>query len=623
MDKEKIKSVAASASRLVATSAQLAKKQAELATLRNVTLPKLYYSVGRKLAGMEKLPPDLAGHCEVIKELEAGIANTPELPKSEPAVGFAAKAKQIAQHAAKKAAKATGDAAATVQIQAAYVALGKAAVERYGLKAVPKQLQSDLSAAERQIEALTEEIAALKNASAVGSLTPRRVVLAAGSLAGLFALVFVIRSVGGLFFSSARPEIAREVSAQAGEQATPKRAASTERTVTPPRAVEINLDFLVRTALVKALGEESQVFTSDTFKEIRLGDRHVDEPGKSNAPFDAPHWLSVSPHHVIETKGRLESTRVFVEKESNRVVMISVVYDPMSLEKLLPDVLETFGKTPQEILTHNWEQNRHAARSTTLRYTFPRTVVRIKAIDYSGPIPVSRTQIWVFDRAFIEKSLLAYGKSVIRACDWLRRMRDVAEEGRVEPRDAVPIKGCEIRDWDADDGQVLLYVDTSREGAVRSVRKAAKEERDFLIGLSRGGVLQPFDVALFATSSRGQQLVICPDASASMRVPELKSYHEHLEGSILHSPITDIVATFTSSIVQELFPPEGENISIISQTNDTYRAPDEAEAIDRRKLQILSRASGDRDEWVDQNGWQVRVSERGAISLTRRKGGGL
>lgn len=628
MDKEKLKGFAGSASRLVATSAQLAKKQAELAALKNVSLPKLHYSIGKRIARLEVVPPELVPFRDRIVTLESQLASPAptELTSSqEEPKGFAQKAKQLAQQVGQKAAKATSDATASVQIQAAYVGLGKEAVARYGHKAVPKELRSDLLAVEEQAKTLAEEIAGLQSASAVGALTPRRLVLAAGSLAALVFLVFAVRGASGLLFRNSHDSSVPELSERNGSQSASKQAVAPDLKTTPPSAADINLNFLVRTAIVRAFGEESQKFTGDSFKGIRLGDGHDDEPGKSNAPFEAPHWLSVPPHQTIEKNGRPESTRVFVEKDRNRVVMVSAIYEGTALDNLLPDLLETFGKTPQEIIRREWEQNRGAASSATLRYTFPRTIVRVSGFNYSRPFPTSKSLVWVFDRKFIEKALLAYGDSVVGACKWLQRMRDIAERsGHVGPREAVPIKGCEIRNWESEDGEILLYVDTSRESAIRSVREAARKNNDFPRGLGQGGSLQPFDVAFFASSGRGQQLVICPDASASMRPPELKSYHPHLEGSILRTPvIEDIVLTFTSSIVQELLPPEGDEITIISRTSDTLWEPDETEPVDRRRLHITSRADGDRNEWTDQRGWKVRVSSRGGISLSRRKGAGL
>lgn len=201
MAESRFKDNAAAVTKLVGTAAKLAQKRAALATLNNVTLPKLYHAIGKKIVGLVKLPPDLLPHRDKIRALEAAIAATAEEPPTAPAEGFAAKAKQLARQAAQRAAKASADAAATMQIQAAYVALGKDAVDRYGDKAVPKQLAPDLASARARAQELGAEIAALEAASSVGFLTPRRAAIAGLCLAALL-VAFTARSLGRWVFGS-------------------------------------------------------------------------------------------------------------------------------------------------------------------------------------------------------------------------------------------------------------------------------------------------------------------------------------------------------------------------------------------------------------------------------------
>lgn len=122
-------------------AAAKAKLQAELMTLNTVTLPKLHHAVGKHLMSMEKLPPDLEQRRQGIRQLEARNAESvkPVEPPAESSQhgGFAAKAAQMAKGAARSAVKAGGDAARSAQIQGEYIAMGKAAVEKYGEKVVP------------------------------------------------------------------------------------------------------------------------------------------------------------------------------------------------------------------------------------------------------------------------------------------------------------------------------------------------------------------------------------------------------------------------------------------------------------------------------------------------------
>jgi hypothetical protein len=188
---------ATAAKKLFGAAAKLAQKQAALATLNNVTFPKLYYAIGRKIAGLDNLPPDLVPNREKIRQLEAAIAKKPEELSATPSEGFAAKAKHLAQQAAQKAAKATADAAATMRIQAEYVALGKAAVEKYGEKAIPKELAADLANAQASREVLAHEVDELRQSSRVGLFTPARVLAVAGALVAVGLGFVVLRSRSG------------------------------------------------------------------------------------------------------------------------------------------------------------------------------------------------------------------------------------------------------------------------------------------------------------------------------------------------------------------------------------------------------------------------------------------
>lgn len=197
MSESRLKENATAVKKLFGTAAQLAQKQAALATLNNVTLPKIYHAIGKKIVGLATLPPDLASHREKVRALEARIAARPEEPAIATAEGFAAKAKQLARQAAQRASKASADAAATMQIHAAYVSLGKAAVEKYGDKSVPKEILPELQTAKASISQLQEDISALSASSHHGVLTPSRLLLVGGIGAAVVLCVILLRSFQG------------------------------------------------------------------------------------------------------------------------------------------------------------------------------------------------------------------------------------------------------------------------------------------------------------------------------------------------------------------------------------------------------------------------------------------
>lgn len=188
---------------MLGTAAAIAKKQAELASVNNVALPRLHQQIGRRIVGLAKLPPVLTSHVERIRQLEASIAAAPPDVVTASETGFAAKAKQLAQ----KAAKATSDAAASMQLNAAYAALGREAVVKFGEKAVPKELAAELASLTAKQQELSAAIASLEATHSGGFLTPKRIVLA-GTVCGiLLGGLVLVRGVGAIF-GSGQPRVA-------------------------------------------------------------------------------------------------------------------------------------------------------------------------------------------------------------------------------------------------------------------------------------------------------------------------------------------------------------------------------------------------------------------------------
>lgn len=621
--------------RLFLSASQLAMKQAELTIFNYATLPKLNCEIGKRVAQRAEHPPELVPFCDRIQYLEAVSASqrfdAPAAPENT-ANSLASKAKLLCRKTAHMAWMAASQSASYFQIQAAYMACGKEAVRLFGDRAIPTELQREWSAAEERLKALTVKINELQDANAVMAVTPRRLVSVSQTLAAVLLALFLLRSVGTVIFGGSVAGGAQQASTEGVSDRTrpkiptavPKPVDKISNKASTSLSDASQHDFAISNALAKAIRQESDHFTSDVFRGLKIGDRYADDPGKSNAAFESPFLLSVPPHRATEgPDGKPEETRAIVEKESGRIVGVSCLYEGSALADLIPDLIQQFGKTRQEVDVSRWQQSGGPAQAETVKYTFPHAIVRVTGYAFSRPYPIRKTRITVVDRPFVEKWLAAHGQSVVQACLWLQRTRYISATGRIDQRNAVPLKGCEIRVFRSSDGESLLYVDSKREAGVKQAMERIRKQAGAEHGLGLGGALQPFDVAYVNSSERAKQLIVCPDASGAMRGPELKSFMEHLDGSIMtFPPLRDIVMTFTSSVVQEMLPPDGD-ISVVTQTSDWLREPDYDVAMDRRVLQITSRADGDRHEWTDREGWQVRVTERGAVSLMWKQGRGL
>lgn len=181
---------------LLLASSEYAKKKASLATLSTTTLPPLYHRIGKRVAKLEKVPSDLADAVAKIRRLEeslaaGGIAATEagaEQTDAKPS-GFAGKMVGNVKSAAKQSST-------RVQLNSAYMSLGRQAVERYGEKAAPKELREELSVALQKSKALQEEVDALGKSASLGFWTPGRV--AFGGIAVAVLLLFgVVRTLSG------------------------------------------------------------------------------------------------------------------------------------------------------------------------------------------------------------------------------------------------------------------------------------------------------------------------------------------------------------------------------------------------------------------------------------------
>lgn len=140
----------------------LGHKRAELAGLDAADLPRVYAAIGRRVAALPKVPLSLASFLDCVRN----TGNTPP-------VGADANSLEARQHAA-------------------YADLGRAAVDQFGPKAIPKDIAPELTRLKERRQVLAAEIATLETQPAPGSQWSRRLVLTAvacACLAGAFGAV--------------------------------------------------------------------------------------------------------------------------------------------------------------------------------------------------------------------------------------------------------------------------------------------------------------------------------------------------------------------------------------------------------------------------------------------------
>lgn len=541
--------------KLFGTAAQLAQKQAALATLNNVTVPKLYHAIGKKIVSLEKLPPDLVPHREKIRALEAGINTKPDELPAAPAEGFAAKAKHLAQQAAQKASKATADAAATMQIQAAYVGLGKEAVEKYGEKAIPKEFAAELAAAFQSRETLGQEIAALKVSGGVGFFTPQRALLA-GLAAMALAVAYVAMPRGRGVSDPRRSQEAPLRSTVARNDRSPKSMPPQPEPESVKRATP-GPSGSPEAALQALLGDTSQHYLDFGFKGVTLGESF--DQVSSRKALDRTRrgqpYLYVTP----DGEG-------FVFSRDGALVCYTRAYQG-GTEDYLAALKEMFGTTDKPILEREDVRSRSAAARTYIRHTFPRTLVLIefsKGIQLTGGMARQGegTHVYVLDRKWAEGVLAQSAQSQARCIEWLKRASSGVRTGHIDAAALGGLQGLRIKEWTG--GRTgLALIDVAREKKWKA--KGRDDEQAEQVGTCAraalaGSGLPPeasFDMGRYESTKPPVFLRAEADADSGDEGEFYALDHTPFLG-LLHNELTCLQ-------MQQMFPPKTDEIRFVQK----------------------------------------------------------
>jgi hypothetical protein len=542
----RLKENATAVKKLFGTTAKLAQKQAALATLNNVTLPKIYHAIGKKIVGLEKLPPALVHHREKIRALEAGIAAKPEEPATAPAEGFAAKAKHFAQQAAQKASKASADAAATMQIHAAYVSLGKAAVEKYGEKAVPKELAAGLTEALQSRTSMQQEIDVLKGASKIGFLTPTRALFGTLSLAAvLVAYVFLFRGDG-------RTEHIQKEFAK-----TPSRAAKQSGNA----IADARGSGSPQLAVKALLGETSQHYVETGFKGTALGESF--DQVNSRTPLS--HTSPGEPFRYITS-----NRESFCFSEDNRLVCFSRSYEGGE-EDYLAKLKELFGTTDKPIIEREEVQYRSKGSRTYVRYTFPQTLV---LLEFAGAINLTEglartseaTHVVFLDRMWAEDLLTRLAEAQQPCIEWVKRASLQVGAGEIEASALNGLNGTRIHVWDGSRPGVSI-VDLANEAKLKSQRGGDdSENHEDLSGqpigtCGRAALARSLPAEVFFNIERyeGAQVPVFLRAATGESGEADKKFY-----AVRHTPLLRLLASELRCLqMQQMFPPKTDEIRFI------------------------------------------------------------
>ena len=217
---------------LLLASTAYARKKASLTKLYATTFPGLHYRMGKQIASLAETPSGLEDGVAKIRRLEeslavggaASVEVGDEKGDAKPS-SFANKVVGVVGNV-KAAAK---QFSRRVQLNAACVWLGRQAVEKFGEKAPPQELQEELFAALHKAEALRAEVDALSKSARIGICTPGR--LAFGGAAVALLLLFIAgRTFSGASSADRSASAVEPEATSSRTDDTPRQASSNSRT---------------------------------------------------------------------------------------------------------------------------------------------------------------------------------------------------------------------------------------------------------------------------------------------------------------------------------------------------------------------------------------------------------
>lgn len=364
---------------------------------------------------------------------------------------------------------------------------------------------------------------------------------------------------------------------------------------------------IISNAIAKALGPVSTGFRGSEFHGIRLRSdysSHAPSGDRVLALADMPFLLAVSQKQQREEDGPMSRMGALVDVESQKIVGLVVAYFA-GAEHTQPIVLDAFGKTPQQINEWTRDHGSHMQRITTLRYTFPSTIVRVVFSQNAGKFQNGATYIWVLDRKHVEASVRAYASALVKCCVWMKMARRrVGQDGF--SFGAIPsLAGMRL---EVDDKQLFARVRDPQQEMLCERANAASED----------GNPPAFLVAGIGSFTDIDAIVCDPTAPLAVPLGKYCRLTPQLGCSTLSAtPANDILQSVASAIVQSYFPPEETTISVIDEEPPYTAVVGIGDAIADQVKGLLHVTLGFRHEWYDTEGWLVRVERSGMISMVK------
>jgi hypothetical protein len=368
-------------------------------------------------------------------------------------------------------------------------------------------------------------------------------------------------------------------------------------------------------AIAEACGQTSEAFPGNKFRGISLGEKYISVEDEPETGGRRSSWMFPVAAVPSDDSQRPATVRVIVEAQSERIVGVYATYR-VPIAAMVKDITAVFGKTSQELDSRNGFDN---IEVVTLKYTFPRTVVRVTGTKLG-------TSIVVLDREFVEASLRPFANAVLTACEWIKQ--EIRHGTPVESGSLPKVPLADLKsEWTSDNRRVIMLDEQVKEVGRRRKGQSRKQGE-------RALDVQDWDVAVAWSNGSFVGASVDLIGSPSVGMPALKVSSEHYMLPTLASTrmCKDLFHDLANVLVQQEFPPAGDRIRILSPKKiwewerHTGRDPNSTSTSDES---VIGRSQGFTERsfegsdwsrcnnWIDETGCTTFISESCMVSAIR------
>ena len=374
---------------------------------------------------------------------------------------------------------------------------------------------------------------------------------------------------------------------------------------------------LIDEVIDESLGTETKGEGGFTLSGVRWGMHLRDLHGldkKPNALEEDPTRFLVPAPGDNGNPRPASPVCVRVDSLTGEIVCVEKVFFNTAVGELVDDVVNTYGKTKQEIEMLAVRGPGQLRKQTAFRYTFPNELVRVSQVENlaRGGAANQHVSIWLCSRKWTERNLRSYANAVLTACAWAKAAMKSCDGGDFDATVINPLPGTKRNT--AIQNTHALFADTYRSELLDNKAVVGRSDRE-----GRGIVATPI-VAAVGKVDGMLSIVICPFNSTVAGFRPLSTLDQLGSAADIRSTHAgDLLKHVGNSLVQAEFPPATEQIQVVREVDvgkHSFRLDGRGGVAQLNTL--FDKTDVCRYEWVAENGWTVRVCFDGALCFFRK-----